>query len=115
MPFQKGNKLGHRFTMDNQPEEKGKKPGTLNRSTIPKQILAMRGLYPDKVFQILKETYPELEKDMTVEQMLYITQLDKAIKEKDTGAANFIISSAHGQPKQEIDLDNRTTIQIKIE
>ena len=26
MPFQKGNKIGHRFTSDNQPPGKGKKP-----------------------------------------------------------------------------------------
>lgn len=115
MPFQKGNKLGNRFNSDNQPEENGIKKGSHHRSTIPKQILAMKGLYPDKVFEVLKQTYPELEKDMTVEQMLYITQLDKAIKEKDTQAANFIITSAHGQAKQEIDLDNRKTITIKIE
>ena len=115
MPFQKGNKLGNRFNSENQPEENGIKKGSHHRSTIPKQILAMRGLYPDKVFEVLKQTYPELEKDMTVEQMLYITQLDKAIKEKDTQAANFIVTSAHGAPKQEIDLDNRQSITIKIE
>jgi|SRR5579859_3894030 len=115
MPFQKGNKLGNRFNSENQPEENGAKKGSFHRSTIPKQILAMRGLYPDKVFEVLKQTYPELEKDMTVEQMLYITQLDKAIKEKDTAAANFIVTSAHGQAKQEIEMDSKQTISIRIE
>lgn len=114
MPFQKGNKLGNRFTMDNQPDERGNQAGTRHRSTIPRQILAMKGLYPDKMFDILKQTYPELEKDMTVEQMLYITQLDKAIKEKDTAAANFIVTSAHGQAKQELEIDSKQTINIEI-
>lgn len=115
MPFQKGHKFGNRFDSENQPAENGIKKGSHHRSTIPKQILAMRGLYPDKVFEVLKQTYPELEKDMTVEQMLYITQLDKAIKEKDTAAANFIVTSAHGQAKQEIEMDSKQTISIRIE
>lgn len=115
MPFKNGNKLGNRFTMDNQPETKGIKKGAHHRSTIPKQILAMKGLYPDKIFEVLKERYPEIEKDTTVEEMLYIVQLDKAIKDQDTAAANFIISSAHGAPKNELELNTNTSITIKIE
>lgn len=115
MPFQKGHKFGNRFDSDNQPAENGIKKGSHHRSTIPKQILAMRGIFPDQIFEILKQTYPDLDKHMTVEQIIYITQLDKAIKEKDTAAANFIVTSAHGAPKQEIELDNNQTITIKIE
>lgn len=117
MPFKKGEipKGAKVFEAGTSGNPNGRPEGARSRSTIPKQLLAMRGLYPDKVFEVLKQTYPELEKDMTIEQMLYVTQLDKAIKEKDTQAANFIITSAHGQAKQEIEMDNKTTILIKIE
>lgn len=114
MPFQKGNKLGNRFDSENQPDEKGIKKGAHHRSTIPKRILAMRGLFPDKVYEALKVTFPDLEKDECTEYMLYAIALDKSIKERDIQAMNFIITSAHGQAKQEIDLDNKTSIHIEI-
>lgn len=115
MPFQKGNKLGNRFDSDNQPEENGAKKGSHHRSTIPKQILAMKGLFPDKVYEALKVTFPDLQKDECAEYMLYAVALDKSIKERDIQAMNFIVTSAHGQAKQEIEMDSKQTISIRIE
>jgi len=102
--FQKGNSIGNRFTSETQPEEKGRKAGVQNRNTIARKILALTRVYPTKELEELKKLYPEIDNSMTTEEMIYIIQADKAITDKDTPAAKFIIDSAYGAPKQEIDM-----------
>jgi len=93
---------------------KGKTPGTLNRSTIARQILQMAAIYPDKVFEQLKKQYPEISQRMTVEEVGTIIQADKMIRERDTAAYRAIMDSAYGAPKQEIDQTITGQIGIHI-
>lgn len=82
----------------------GKKPGTRNRATIARQVLGMLAKYPDKVFDQLAAMYPELSRDMTMEEMILVVQSHKAISKADTQAAKLVLESAYGLPKQEIDV-----------
>lgn len=84
----------------------GRPVGAKNRSTIARQVLAMRAVYPDKIFLKLKELYPEITKQMTIEEIGNIIIADKMIREADVSAYNALNDSAYGKAKQEIDQTN---------
>lgn len=115
MPFQKGNKIGNRFTMDKQPENSGRPVGVRNRGTTTKMIFDMVGILPDKIFEKLKETVPTIEKSMSIEQIIDTIQAFKAIVDKDTPAAKYLKDNLYGAPKQDVEIESRNTINIIIE
>lgn len=115
MPFQKGHKYGNRFSMDNQPEKNGHPKGIKNRATISREIFEMVGLLPNDVFEKMQKVYPGIEKSMSVEKIIDIIQASKAIMGSDTQAAKYLKDNVYGSPKQDIDLESRTSITIKIE
>ena len=115
MPFQKGNKIGNRFTMDKQPEKSGRPVGVRNRGTTTKMVFDMVGVLPDKIFESLKQTVPGIEKSMNLEQIIDTIQAFKAITEKDTQAAKYLKDNLYGFPKQDVEVESRNTINIKIE
>jgi len=91
-PFQKGQ--------SGNPE--GKIPGTKNRSTIARKILEMKALYKDDALSKLQEQYPEITKDTTVEEMMTIIQVNRAIMSEDPNSYKAVLDSAYGSPKQEV-------------
>lgn len=113
MPFQKGHTFGNRFNKDNQPLNNGRMPGTKNRGTVTRQIFDMVGVLPDKIYESLKQIHPQLEKSMSIEQIIDIVQAHKAMVEKDTQAAKYLKDNVYGAPKGEIP-DFNTTIHIEI-
>jgi len=74
------------FSKENQPEKKGRKVGSRNRSTIIKELL-MQG---------------------DNEYKMHLAQLLKAIEKGDTNAYKAILESAYGAPVQTIEVNNTT-------
>lgn len=93
----------------------GKPRGTRNRSTIARMVLSMQGEFPDKIYEVLRETYPDLPRFADVEFIATIQQVDKAINGKDTAAYNAVMSSAYGMPKQDIDSTHTLKLGIEME
>tara|TARA_R110002012_G_scaffold69193_6_gene179219 strand:+ start:1749 stop:2078 length:330 start_codon:yes stop_codon:yes gene_type:complete len=85
-PFEKGNTFG-----------KGRPKGSKNRSTIAKKWLnAMTtGINPET----------GEEESMTLEDRMTLAQVSKAISTKDTAAYKAVLDSAHGQPKETVDVN----------
>ena len=79
---------------------KGKPKGIRNRATIARKILDMVGILPEKAFAKLKELYPSIEKNMTVEEIMSITMANKAISKGDHNAYNALMDSGHGKAPQ---------------
>jgi len=82
----------------------GKPKGTRNRSTIARMVLSMRGEFPDKIYEVLRETYPDLPRFADLEFIATVMQVDKAINGKDTAAYNAVISSAYGNATQTVEM-----------
>ena len=79
-----------------------KQKGEINRSTYAKKVLSMKGALPDDVLKKLKILFPAISNKLTIEEIIYIQQANKAIVKQDTAASEFIVSSAHGKPEQPI-------------
>lgn len=90
----------------------GKPPGTKNRSTIARKILEMKALYKDDAFKQLQQQYPEITKDTTVEEMMTIIQVNKAIMSEDPNSYKAIMDSAYGAPKQEVDANITGAVNV---
>jgi hypothetical protein len=97
------NLIGHGFKPGQSGNPKGKPKGVKNRSTTAKIILDMIAKYPDNIFDKLKDQYPGLEKEMSIEEMMTIIQADKAIRKQDTQAYNAVMDSRYGKANQPID------------
>jgi hypothetical protein len=93
----------------------GRPLGSRNRSTVARQILSIIAKYPDEVFADLLKLYPELQKEMTIEEMMTVVQADKAIRKQDTNAYKALMDSAHGAPKQEFEMVERERQCFKID
>ena len=116
MPFQEGNTLGNRFSSDNQPDSQGRPLGMKNRSTIARKVLEMRALMPKETAEKLKEVHPEIEDNLTTEEIATIMIAANAMG-GDVKSYEALMNSAYGAPKQEIDqtvtdTNKRMTIEI---
>jgi len=119
--FEKGNKLGNRFTAENQPENNtGRPPGVKNRSTIAREVLNTMLQMPQDIYDKVKEIHPNIERSLTAEQFATWAVLFKAIRQGDQMALKALLDSAYGNTKQEVDIvgeikitDNKIGIRIK--
>ena len=91
------------FSKDNQPKKNGCPKGSKNRSTIARAIMDMNIKIPEKILSQLKEIYPEMANNLTIEEAMAYIQATKAIQDKDTAAYKALMDSGYGLPKQEID------------
>ena len=73
---------------------KGKPKGTLNRSTIVKNILGLASVLPKNQFDKLQKLYPEITNSMTMAELMTIVQANKAVTKQDTGAFRAIMDYA---------------------
>ena len=108
MPGGKGNINGDDCTngFDKRPEDinrTGRPKGSKNRTTIVRMILEQDASFPEKVFKRLKEIYPNIEKQMSVEEIMTIIQAKKAITKGDTQAYKALMDSGYGFPKHEFE------------
>lgn len=120
MPFEKGNKLGKKFSGEIQPETNpGRPKGSVSRSTIARKVLSMVGVMPDELYEKVKLIYPGIEKRMSFEDMITLVQAKKALIDEDNQSYKLLVDSAYGAPKQEMDMvgeikitDHRIAVEI---
>jgi hypothetical protein len=96
----------------------GRPKGVRNRSTIVREILAMKGVIPDEVFKSLKELFPTLNNKMTIEEVMTISIANKAITESDVNAYKALMDSGYGAPTQQVEQtieDKRTLSDNQID
>lgn len=101
MPFQEGNKLGNRFSSDNQPDHQGRPLGVKNRATIARKVLEMRAILPEEAKEKLRETHPDIEEDLTTEEIATIMIAGNAMN-GDVKSYEALMNSAYGAPKVEV-------------
>jgi hypothetical protein len=85
---------------------KGRPKGSPNRKTIARQILAMTGLIEEEIYRKLKSRYSTLPQDETLEFIMTLVQVDKAIIKGDTAAYRAVMDSAYGMPNQQLGIDD---------
>lgn len=83
----------------------GKKPGTKNRTTLVRQILEMTGVVPETILSDLQARYPAMKGKLSLEFIMTVQQVDKAIMQQDTAAYKAVMDSAYGSPKQVTDVE----------
>lgn len=67
------------------------------RRIVARAMLNMRAFLPEPLFEKLSQLLPEIDRNMTVEEMITIGQIYKAIVSGDTLAANSLLDSAYGR------------------
>jgi hypothetical protein len=82
---------------------KGKPKGALNRNTIARRVLAMIATLPEDKELDLKKIAPKMPKKMTMEEVMTLVQVKKAI-DGDNQSYKMLMDSGYGAPKQEIDM-----------
>jgi len=85
----------------------GRPKGVKNRSTIVQAIMDANITMPEKVFKKLKEIYPDMANNLTIEEAMAYIQVTKAIQGKDTAAYKVLMDSAYGMPKQSTDITSK--------
>jgi hypothetical protein len=106
MPFQKGNKVGKVFTPENQPEKNGRPAGVKNRATIAKKWL--------DVEIKAKNPLSGVEEMLSQEDLITLAQI-RAARESDSQAYKVLMDSRYGAPRQDIEIEGKQTINIRIE
>ena len=81
----------------------GRPKGSKNRSTTARRILEMTASLPSKSYNALLKVFPDHDKKLSVEEVITLMQVAKAITDKDTGAYKTLMDSAYGAPKQEVE------------
>ena len=112
MPFEQGNSVGVQFSPDYQPNNEGRPKGVKNRSTVARQILEMVAVLPDATFDKIKEVFPDIDKQMSAEQVATLVMLGTAIGKSDVNAYKAIMDSAYGMPKGEVEHTGAISIII---
>lgn len=83
--------------------KEGRKKGVLNRNTIARRVLAMIATLPEDKVLDLKKIAPKMPKKMTMEEVMTLVQVKKAI-DGDNQSYKMLMDSGYGAPKQEIDM-----------
>lgn len=94
---------------------KGREPGSVNRATIAKRILAMKAVYPAEILKAMQRQYPEITADTTFEEMMTVMLADKAIRKGDPIAYEKIMDSAYGKQKDVSEPVQPILIQVNID
>lgn len=108
MAFKKGESASPttQFSSENQPPPEAKTHG-YRRSDIARQILGLRVNLDAQTEAQLRESFPEISKTLTGEELATLIQLNKSIILQDTAAYRAILDSAYGAPKQEMGLTDK--------
>ena len=80
---------------------KGKLKGTKNKRTIAREMLSLTAILPDKKFAEMSKVYPEITKEMTAAELMFVTQISKAIAQSDTAAFKAAMDYAPDQIEDE--------------
>lgn len=102
MPFEEGESGNpqKQFKLGQSGNAAGRPVGSKNRSTIARKVLEMRGLLPAEDLLKLQTMFPDISKEMTMEEIITIVQAGKAAA-KDTYAYQALMDSAYGKAQQD--------------
>ncbi len=89
-------------TLEKPKSRKGRPKGGKNRSTIVREILAMKYCPPEEILDGILTRYPALKNSLTLEEVMTIVQAEKAIQKTDTPAYLAVMDSAYGKPREVI-------------
>lgn len=108
MPFKKGEipPGAKPFQPGQSGNPAGYKEGVKNRSTIAKKWL--------EVEIKAKNPLTGLEELLSQEDLITLAQIKAALQSEST-AYKVLMDSRYGSPKQDLEIDNKTSIVIKIE
>lgn len=67
------------------------------RRIVARAMLQMRAVLPNELYDKLSTLLPDIDANMTVEELLTIRQIYKAIVDGDTLATNSLLDSAYGR------------------
>jgi hypothetical protein len=93
----------------------GRPQGAVGRRTIARQVLAMTGVLPEEVYSALKKQYPDMPKSATLEFIMSVMMVDKAIRKGDPAAYKAVMDSAYGPGTISLNEDDETAIKINID
>ena len=94
---------------------KGKPKGQKDRTTVARWVLSMPAVLPEKIFEEMKIKYPEMQKNMTIEEIALLIQANKAVETGDTRALELIMNNAYKPHTQEIEQKNTNNeVIVKI-
>jgi len=83
---------------------KGRPKGSKNRATIVREIFDSISVLDSFKFNELESRFPHIKNDMSIEYLLTLIQVNKAIFEGDTRAYKVLMDSLYGTPIRQIDL-----------
>ena len=79
---------------------KGRKPGSKNRSTIVKDILAKKIKVSDDQVDDLKDYFEEIPNQISVEELMTLSMIRKVIIDGSVSAYVALMDSAYGKFKE---------------
>ena len=81
---------------------KGRTKGSKNRSTIVREIFDSISVLDSSSFNELESKFPHIKNNMSIEYLMTLIQVNKAIFKEDTRAYRVLMESLYGTPIKEI-------------
>ena len=94
---------------------KGRPKGSKNRSTIVREIFDSISVLDSFSFNDLESKFPHIKNNMSIEYLMTLIQVNKAIFNEDTRAYKVLMESLYGTPIRQIDLETQIITQEEIE
>ena len=94
---------------------KGRPKGSKNRSTIVRDIFDSISVLDSFSFNDLESKFPHIKNNMSIEYLMTLIQVNKAIFNEDTRAYKVLMESLYGTPIRQIDLETQIITQEEIE
>tara|TARA_R110001592_G_scaffold140715_1_gene361799 strand:- start:55 stop:528 length:474 start_codon:yes stop_codon:yes gene_type:complete len=93
---------------------KGRPKGVKNRGTIIRDIFNSITQLDSFQFNDLKSKFPNIKEEISIEYLMTLIQVDKAIFKGDTKAYKVLMDSIYGTPIRQLDLEIRNK-ELEIE
>ena len=92
----------------------GRPKGTKNRATIVREIFDSISVLDSFKLTELESRFPHVKNDMSIEYLMTLVQVNKAIFKEDTKAYKVLMDTMYGTPIRQLDLDIRNK-ELEIE
>ena len=85
----------------------GRPKGSKNRATIVREIFDSISVLDSFQFNELESRFPHIKNNMSIEYLMTLVQVNKAIFKEDTKAYKVLMDTMYGTPIRQLDLDIR--------
>jgi len=92
----------------------GRPKGTRNRATIVREIFDSISVLDSFKLTEIEKWFPHVKCDMSIEYLMTLVQVNKAIFKEDTKAYKVLMDTMYGTPIRQLDLDIRNR-ELEIE